>query len=260
MFAVELTIALIIAGFIGWWLLKPSKLNTEPAKPIPAIQKYDGYQDELESKPFDELDADEQEVRKAFEVFEQHEKERFDCYVQKKTSIQEDEKKLKKAREFVETSRLSVALPYVYEETKHWSSWSALPEGRSWNPPLPVENVEGSSSSIQESWTQFRAHGFLFRIDFEESRFSIDDDSQVAELRLTVDGIEVLGMGVARDWAKEYDNWHFATVNCLRVGPWMSKFVDLYGQLLAIEEGMMEDVSNEYVTERAAKIDLGQGG
>lgn len=240
-------------------VVRPASSN-ERTKPQPAAApKYRSYQDEIEQRPIEELDSDEQEVRKAYDTFERQDEERSDSYNQKTKAIQRDEEKLHKARKYIETSRLDMALPYVQEETKHWPRWSKMPEDRNWDAPLPITDVDGTKGYGKQSWVQFRSGGSLFRIDFDESSSAYNDEYQFGNMRLSVDGVEVLGMGVLREWAKEFDRWRFVSVESLKVGPWMSEFVEFYGKLRAVNEAQMEDVSNEYVVERAARIDLGQG-
>ena len=46
-------------------------------------------------------------------------------------------------------------------------------------------------------------------------------------------------------------------MEAIKVGPCISEFIELYGDLQGIQELDFEDTMNEFVTERAAKIDLG---
>jgi len=246
----------IVAVAVGaWWFGKQGKA---PVVQPPALPVYDDYHDMIEREPIEELGPDEREARRAHQVFEAGQKARSQSYHAKKDAIRQDERKLAKARDLIETSYLSLALPYVQDETKHWPSWSKMDASR-WTSPLPIADIDGSTrGGIDSQWVQFRPEGgSLFKIEFERSRMPSDDEKEYATMKLFVDGGEVLGIGTLRNWTKEYDSWRFATVDCLRVGPWMSEFVDFYGKLRAINEGTQEDHMNDYVIERAAKIDLG---
>jgi hypothetical protein len=250
-----LILAAVAVG--AWWFGKQSS-KPAPTQPLtPSLPVYEDYQDEIERKPVEELDGDEQEVRKAFATFERQHKARSDSYHAKKAAIASDEQKLVTARKFIETAHLDLALPYVQDETRHWPSWSKLPEDRGWTAPMLLTDIDGTTSAAKETWVQFRAGGSLFRLDMQESRMPADDNNEFAKMQLSVDGQEVLGMGVMRDWTKEYDRWRFVSVDCLRVGPWMTEFVEFYGKLRAIKEGTQEDLMNKYVTDRAGKVDLG---
>ncbi len=64
-------------------------------------------------------------------------------------------------------------------------------------------------------------------------------------------------MFVRRDWTKEWASWYFSGVESLKVGPWIEGFIALYNRLRSIKENKSEDRNNDYVGEKAAKIDLG---
>ena len=64
-------------------------------------------------------------------------------------------------------------------------------------------------------------------------------------------------MFVSRDWQKEYARWKFAVVDGLKVGPWIEGFITFYNRLRTIDESKQEATSDNYVRQKAAKIDLG---
>lgn len=251
----------IIAFVIGaWWLgtrsgKSDAKVAPRPTQPAPS--SFDDYQHELERKPIAELDGDELEIRRAREIFERQSKERTASYRAKKDAIATDEKKLERAEEFIKTSCLDVALPYVREEVQHWASWSKLDEGR-WTAPMTLSDVDGSAISYDNNWVQFRPEGgTLFKVAFETSGSVSDEDLEFAEIKLFAEEMEVLSMGISRNYSNEWNRWRFVSVTSLRVGPWISEFVEFYGKLRAIQEDDLEDTMNEYVTSRAANVDLG---
>lgn len=253
---------LLIAGGVCWWLFKPKKaleaprVAAQPATPKPPV--YEDYQDELERKPIDELDEEEQIIRRAHDAFKSAQAERSAEYRAKQDALAADQKKIKRATDFVDTSTLDLALPFVQEETQYWPSWIVNQNGK-WFPPLPVidlaKNDEGVSSNTK--WAEFRpVDGPLYRIAFERSRMPVDDDYEYGSMTLYVDGEEVLGMFVKRNWTKEWDRWKFAVVESLKVGSWIADFIDFYVRLRSVKENKSEDTSNDYVRAKAAKIDL----
>ena len=254
-------VGLLIIGGISWWLFRPKPnvaVSTPPPLEPPKPFVYKSYSDELERRPIEELDDEEQIVRRAHEAFKAERDNRTAQYRTKKAALAADERKIARATDLIKTSYLSLALPFVYEETQHWPSWSKMDESR-WKPPMPLSEVEGSAGSdIAERWVEFRADGrALYKVRFEKSRMPIDDDYEYASLTLDVDGEEVLGMFVRRDWTKEWANWQFAVVETLKVGQWIEEFVAFYNQLRSIAENKSEDRNDDYVRQKAARIDLG---
>lgn len=226
---------------------------------MPKPSVYEDYQDELERKPIDELDEEEQIIRRAHEAFKTSQTTRTAEYRTKQDALASDHKKIKRATDFIDTSNLDIALPFVQEQTKYWPSWIANQNGK-WSPPLPVTDLVKNDDGVPSdtSWAEFRpADGPLYRIAFERSRMPVDDDFEFASMTLYVDGAEVLGMFVKRNWTKEWDRWKFAVVESLTVGPWIQGFIQFYTLLRSVEENRSEDTSNDYVRAKAAKIDLG---
>ncbi len=85
----------------------------------------------------------------------------------------------------------------------------------------------------------------------------MDGDYEYGSMTLSVDGEEVLGMFVRRDWTKEWANWQFSGVESLKVGSWIDGFMAFYNRLRSIKENKSEDRNDDYVRKNAAKIDLG---
>lgn len=255
----EWVIAIAVIGGIIWWLTRPSEpaavtpKSVEPEKPA-----YDGYQEEIERKPIDELDFEEQIIRRAHDIFNEERSNRDAEYRAKRDALATDEKKIARAANFIETSFLSLALPFVQDETKHWPSWSKMDESR-WTPPLPISDVDGTTTSgYDKSWVEFRADGSpLYKVEFERSRMPADGNYEYGSMTLSVDGEEVLGMFVRRDWTEEWSRWQFSVVESLKVGPWIEGFIEFYNRLRSIGENQSEDRSADYVRQKAAKIDLG---
>lgn len=248
----------MVSGFV-WWLSRPGTPAATPTRPIePAKPVYDDYQDQLERKPMEELDAEEQIIRRAHDAFNAERDNRALQYRAKRDALAADEKKIARATDFIETSFLSLALPFVQEETKHWPSWSKMAASR-WAPPLPISEVDGTTTGgHNRTWVEFRAEGGpLYKVEFEPSRVPVDDDYEYGSMTLSVDGEEVLGMFVCRDWTKEWSKWQFSIVESLKVGPWIEGFVEFYNRLRSIDENMSEDSSGHYVRQKASKIDLG---
>lgn len=253
-------IGLLLVGGIVFWLSRPkANIAPVPARPdVPSTPEYENYQDELERKPIEELDKDEQIIRRAHDAF-MAERDRMSAeYSSNKAALSEDEKKLSKARNFISTRYLDHALPFVQEETRYWPSWSKLGESR-WISPVTLSEVDGTTSGSSDiNWVQFRAdNGPLYRIEFERSRMPVDGDHEYGSMTLFVDGDTVLGMFVRRNWTHEWASWQFSMVEALKVGPWIEGFLAFYLRLRSIKEKASADRANEYVRQKAAKIDLG---
>jgi hypothetical protein len=126
-----------------------------------------------------------------------------------------------------------------------------------WKAPMPLTDIDGSPSGEKLAWVAFRAGGSLFRLSLEESRMPSNDEYSFADMRLNVDGTEVLGMSVIQNFTAEYYDWRFATVDTLKVGPWMAEFVEFYSRLRLIEESKMTEYRHSFEKERASRMDLG---
>lgn len=248
----------IVGGFV-WWLYRPNKPAATAARSIEAAKPiYEDYQDKLERKPIDELDSEEQIIRRAHDAFNAERDNRTAEYRAKRDALAADEKKIARATDFIETSFLSLALPFVQDETAHWPSWSKMDASR-WTARLPISDVDGTTTGGHDkNWVEFRPEGSpLYKVEFERSRMPVDDDYEYGSMTLSVDGEEVLGMFVRRDWTKEWSRWQFSIVESLKVGPWIEGFIAFYNRLRSINENQSEDSSGDYVREKAAKIDLG---
>jgi hypothetical protein len=263
----EFIVALLIVIGIVWWLFSQNKKMAQAAPQQAAPQQvaprthYKDYRDELEKRPIEELDEDEQIIRRAGDAFVAERETRQAEYRAKKAALAADKTKIAKAADFIKTSRLNLALPFVQEATQHWPSWSKMDASR-WTAPMPLSDMDVSATGgFDHRWVQFRPDGGqLYKINFEKSRMPLDDDMEYASITLFVDNEDVLGMFVKRNWTKEWDRWAFEAVESLKVGPWIEGFMAFYNRLRSIEENKSEDRSNKYVSELAAKIDLGGAG
>lgn len=250
--------AAILGGFI-WWMSRPDRSTDVVVQPIePAKPVYEYYQDAIERKPIEELDAEEQIIRRAHDAFNDEQEKRRTEYRAKQDALAADKQKIARATDFIETSFLDLALPFVQDETKYWPSWSKM-DASKWTAPFPISDLDGSTSGgTEKTWVEFRAEsGPLYKVELERSRMPVDDDFEYGSMKLHVDGEEVLGMFVKRDWTKEWSRWQFSIVESLKVGPWIEGFVALYSRLRSIDENRSEDGRGDHVRAQAAKIDLG---
>jgi hypothetical protein len=220
------------------------------------LPNYDDYDDMIEQKPIDEETSDERDVRLAREVFDKGAHERTATYRAQKDAVRAAERKVEQANEFIRTSYLSLAVPYVWEEVHFWPSWSSLEKGR-WEPPFPITDIADEGGLGDRPEAQWRAGGSLFRLTFEKHHFPEDRENEHATFTLFVDDVEVVSMTCLNDWTKEYSDWHFANVQSLKVGPWMAEFMEFYSKLRGIKETKITETMNNYYVERAARIDLG---
>ena len=170
--------------------------------------------------------------------------------------MRDAQRKVEQANEFIRTSYLSIAVPYIWDETRHWSSWSKMDASR-WTPPFPITDLDGESTQGDTPWVQVRAGGSLFRLTFHRHHFPEDREHEHATFTLFVDDVEVLSVACLNDWTKEHSDWRFAATESLKVGPWMTEFMEIYSRLRAINEAKITESTNSYYEERAAKINLG---
>jgi hypothetical protein len=63
-----------------------------------------------------------------------------------------------------------------------------------------------------------------------------DGDYDYGSITLYVDGEEVLGMFVRREWANEWAHWQFSIVDFLTICPWTEGFLDFHNRLRSINE------------------------
>jgi hypothetical protein len=151
-------VGLLIIGGIGWLIFRPkkaapaAKIERAPALPKPPV--YEDYRDELERKPIEELDEDEQIIRRTYDTFKASQAARTAEYRAKQGALASDQKKIKRATDFIEISNLDIALPFVQEETQYWPSWIVNQNGK-WSPPLPVIDLAKGDNA---EWT---CNGFV---------------------------------------------------------------------------------------------------
>lgn len=243
---------------VAWWVGSRTRVAKTPtSETVEEIPSYEDYQDELERKPPNQLDSEEQEIRRAIDTVERHRSKREARYRERKAATAADEAKLERARDFIVSSNLGFAVPSVWEEIRHWPSWSKLEEGR-WSAPIPVSEIAGSKVGAKPEWTQFRAEGgSLFKLEFERSNSYGEEELEFATMRLFRDGEKVLEIGTSRNWANEWERWRLSTVDCLRVGPWISEFVEFDCKLMAEKDEQSAKWDKEYISGRAANVDLG---
>ena len=260
---------LLVVGFI-WWLKSPrTKLKRHmqptlqlPPKPArgnstaPKPLSYRNYQDDLAQKPIYELDEEERIIRRARDSFEAERENRDAESKAKDKALEDDRNKLRRANEIVRTCYLHIALPFVWNEIKHWPS-RAKNDKNPWKPPAS-DLSESDGRSVKRRWVELRPDGGqLYKIVFEEPRYP---SYSYAELTLSIDGLEVLCISVTRDTTKDWSQWEFSNVKALKVGPWIEGFIGFYNRLRSLDERMHVDQRDARVREQAAKIELGNYG
>lgn len=254
--------ALVYAIPTMLWLavdLRALKGRRAKGQAAPKVTRREDYSVVPVPIPIEELDEDERIVRRAHDNFVAERETREAEYRAKRDAITSDEIKIARATEFIKTSYLSIALPFVQEETQYWPSWSKMDASR-WTAPMPISDVDGSTTGgIDNRWVQFRAElGQLHRIEFQKSPVPAEGNMEYGSITLFVDDEEVMGIFVARDWTREWDRWHFTDVESLKIGPWVEGFMAFYNRLRSLAENKSADRSIKSVREKAAKIDLGE--
>lgn len=253
--------ALLIVAFFFLWIFKlkkttdKTKLSAQSA--VRKLTVYEDYQDELRRKPIGDLDEEEQIVRRAHDAFREAQASRSAEFKAKQHALSADKKKIKRAQDFIETSLLDHALPFVEDQTRTWPSWIVNQNGN-WTPPVVVSDLAKSDDGAVGSgyWIEMRPENCpLYRISFEQARIHEPDETSYGSMTLYVDGDEVLSMFVKNKWPS--DRWEFAIVESLKVGPWIDGFIDFYTRLRSIKENEYEDRNADYIRAQAAKINLG---
>ena len=198
-------------------------------------------------------------IHRAHDAFQANIDKRENENRTRQEELQKDQNKISRANGIIKDSGLNIALPFVQEETKCWKSWSKMDESR-WKAPVILADVDGSEGFSGDQWVEFSADGGpLYKIVFKKSPLTgfSDDKYSHATIILFVEGEEVLGMGVERDFTNEFDIWHFSSVRALRVGPWIEGFIDFYNRLKLIKAREFQDFRSRLVRDQAARIDLG---
>lgn len=204
--------------------------------------------------------VEEIEVERAKLAFDVRATERTTQYESHQSQLREAEQKLAKASEYVRKSGLDLAVPFLWEEMKHWPSWLSNQEGR-WKVPFPVTDVSGErSNSYRQGKVKWRWEDVFLAVGFKQlaNYGPVDDDLEFADFVVEVDDVQVLKISCCRNSLKEFDKWRFVNVDALTVGPWMSKFVDYYGVLRNFKERESNQRHTDYIANRVNLIDLGE--
>jgi hypothetical protein len=253
MYVLIISLTILAAALLFPFLGRKARLGS----PEQVVLGQESIQDEHEPEPEPEVTQDDREITKAAQAFRNGAEQRAAMYQAQKLTSRAAEEIVEKAAEAVRTSHLDIVVPYLWEEMKHWPSWSKLePKGR-WTAPVEIGDLDGDSSA-KKPWIEWRTAGFLFRLEFEAARMSFDDEGQeYADIGVSVDDIEVARLRFTRNAANEFERWRFVGVDALVIGPWMAQLVEFYSTIRGVKEQQQTERTSGFYTTRAARINLG---
>lgn len=207
--------------------------------------------------------AEEQEIRKAAQAFEKGQNERSAAYKAQQDSLRDAKALAERADKFARNSHLDIAVPYLFEEIKHWPSWSKRDDADKWIPALGQTEIgDGGDGgdSFNDQRISWRRGDLSFTIGFKRHVTFIhdsSDDGQYADISVSVDGEQVFKFMAKRNAFSEFARWEYCVVDSLNVGPWVSQLVEFYSALCTYNEQKMADLDAAYHLKKASRINLG---
>lgn len=203
--------------------------------------------------PAPELPPEEHQIAKAREALKAGADVRTAVYNEHRASLADAQSKLRDAEKFAEESGLCVAGPWLWDHMQFWPSWKERPD--QWTPPVALDDLTGASQK-EVRWTwQGQTFGMLFE-KWPSHGFS-QDMLSFSTITVESDGVVVAAIIAKTDLSREYDTWHFSGIDTLKVGPWIAEFIRFYQEVRLADEVRGYARDTEYVTAKAARIDLG---
>lgn len=160
---------------------------------------------------------------------------------------------LRQAEKFARDSGLDVAVPWAWEQMQFWPSWKEKPD--QWTPPIALDELSGTSRD-EVRWT-WQGQSFAMLFKKWPSHGFTQDALDFGTITVEAGGEVVAAVTAKMDLSKEYDRWRFSGIDALKVGPWIAEFVRFYQEVRLADEARGYAREAEYVTAKAARIDLG---
>lgn len=246
----EVLLALLIIAILAWTYLRPFGSS-------PKISTKDGE----ESPRPSELSSEEQHISDAKRMRDDAFERQLARSEKRSQEKKATESTLKRAREIVEETGLSEAMPSIW---KHVSSWRPV-DGKLHSDAAPegFSEVEREETDQREKSVGWRWKGRTYRLDYTEGQNWDEFSDQLngfgwpAKLGLSVDGEQVISIDCMAKHTIDYSAYKYSDVDSLKVGPWMANVVRIAEELDATSEAHFDSVMDEMDRERAARIDLG---
>lgn len=110
--------------------------------------------------------------------------------------------------------------------------WPARAQHADWQMPVALEAFDGSEAGAGKAkWIAWTRDGQRFRLQLDAGSNDNAAATRLGELRLRVDGEEVLCLDVAQGAGDDHERWRVSGVGSFRVGPWMMQLNELAGEL-----------------------------
>lgn len=200
-----------------------------------------------------EQTPDERDIANASEALKAGADARTAAYNEHKASLADAQAKLREAEKFARDSGLDVAVPWAWQHMQFWPSWKEKAD--QWTPPIALDELSGTSRD-EVRWT-WRGQSFAMQFKKWPSHGFTQDAVDFGTITVESGGEVVAAVTAKMDSSKEYDRWRFSGIDALKVGPWIAEFIRFYQDVRLAEEARGYARDAEYVTAKAARIDLG---
>jgi hypothetical protein len=153
-----------------------------------------------------------------------------------------DDVAMAKARDLVSKSAVDSAACDVLGMVQNWpteveahSGQPSLPFGAMSEGRMPAEHVGARDGR----WVNWSSNGIAYRLELwadPNNAGAFEDDLQIGDLRLWVDGEAVMHLNVAKRAEVQHDRWAPFGVRSLRAGSWMLRLNELAAYLRTANE------------------------
>ena len=203
--------------------------------------------------PTPELSPEERDIADAREALKAGADARTAAYNEHKASLADAQAKLGEAEKFARESGLDVAVPWLWDHMKNWPSWKEKPD--QWTAPVALDDLSGTArDEVRWTW-QGQSFAMLFK-KWPSHGFG-NDTLDFGTITVEAGGVVVAAITAKKDLSKEFDQWRFSGIDALKVGPWIAEFIRFYQQVRLADETRGYARDADYVTAKAARIDLG---
>lgn len=211
--------------------------------------------------PLSEKSRDEEEcfAEEAAEMREKWAAEEEVVWSAHHAAMQPDLAKLAKAKRLVAESGVGDAACDILRIIWHWPSWSKLDN---WTAPLAIENLNGANTAAKPDavrggkWLAWRWAGSNFRLELEVSANHTGGDSELGDLRLYVNEVDVLHLDVSQELGDNCESWSVFGVSGFRAGRWMTELNEIAGHLRIADSNWSRAQDREFYSKQAENIEL----
>jgi hypothetical protein len=198
---------------------------------------------------------EERHVAEAKLTREQIDEDDHAAWERHQASLKDVREKLSRARKYMSETSLDSLIPEVWQTVEHWVSWAAMPDR--WTAPEGIHGITGDGD-FKDRWVAWMWNDRRYRMHFAEKHNYLPDDyDRLSQIDLEVDDEPVCSVSCSHG-PETYENWRFTDVEALTVGPWMSEFIRMAGQLHAEKEAATRELFSEMDREKAGRINLGE--